>query len=72
MVLKNWIEYRRTGFPVDLPICSNNLLVLLVFPVRLLYPSSEYAANPDNVPAQTSGDAFTSKVFGRINLKNRL
>ena len=60
---ENWIEYRRTGFPADLPYAPNNLSGATSIPVRLLYPSSEYAANPDNVPAQTSGDAFTSKVF---------
>lgn len=63
--IENWIEYRRTGFPSDLPVAPNASSTVL--PVRLLYPSSEYATNPDNVPAQTSGDAFTSLVFWDTN-----
>lgn len=59
---ESWIEYRRTGFPADLPVAPNQT-ASTVIPVRLLYPTSEYAANPNNVPNQTSTDAFTSKVF---------
>ena len=55
-----WIENRRTGYP-DIPVAPNATSTVL--PVRLLYPSTEYGTNPNNVPAQTSGDAFTSKVF---------
>ena len=55
-----WIENRRTGYP-DIPVAPNATSTVL--PVRLLYPSTEYGTNPLNVPAQTSGDAFTSKVF---------
>ena len=55
-----WIENRRTGYP-DIPVAPN--ATSSVLPVRLLYPSTEYGTNPDNVPTQTSGDAFTSKVF---------
>jgi hypothetical protein len=56
---ENWIEYRRTGFPANMPTAPGQA----VKPVRLLYPTSEYSSNGENVPAQTSGDAFTSKVF---------
>ena len=56
---ENWVEYRRTGFPATLPIAPGQTTL----PVRLLYPSSEYSANANNVPAQTSTSAFTSKVF---------
>ena len=59
---ESWIEYRRTGFPADLPVAPSQT-ASTVIPVRLLYPSSEYSANPDNVPTQTSTEAFTSKVF---------
>ena len=58
---ENWIEYKRTGFP-NLPVAPG-AEGPGVIPVRLLYPSSEQAANNDNAPVQTSTDAFTSKVF---------
>jgi len=56
-----WIEHKRTGFPADLPVAPDALQNTI--PVRLLYPSSEVGTNPDNVPSQTTGDAFNSPVF---------
>lgn len=59
--IENWIEYKRTGFPADLPAAPDALSTTI--PVRLLYPSSEQATNAANVPSQTTSDAFTKKVF---------
>jgi len=59
--IENWIEYKRTGFPADLPAAPNALQSTI--PIRLLYPSSEAANNPGNVPSQISADAFNSPVF---------
>ncbi|MCK0159077.1 SusD/RagB family nutrient-binding outer membrane lipoprotein [Allomuricauda sp. F6463D] len=55
-----WIEKIRTGFPADLPVPveSNGTR-----PVRLLYPASEIARNSNNVPQQTTQDAFTQQPF---------
>ncbi len=55
-----WIEKTRTGFPSDLPVPfeSNGTR-----PVRLLYPASEIARNSNNVPQQTTQDAFTKQPF---------
>ncbi|HLA55303.1 MAG TPA: SusD/RagB family nutrient-binding outer membrane lipoprotein [Flavobacterium sp.] len=60
--LENWIEYKRTGFPLGLPNAPGAAAPGTI-PVRLLYPATEAATNPDNVPVQTTGDAFASKVF---------
>lgn len=57
---ENWIEHRRTNV-LDIPVAPNASSTTL--PVRLLYPSTEIGTNPDNVPVQTTTDAFTSKVF---------
>lgn len=62
---ENWIEYRRTGYPSDLPVAKfypGATPVAANIPVRLLYPSSEAGTNP-NVPVQSTADAFNSKVF---------
>ena len=59
--IENWIEYKRTGFPSDLPAAPGALSTTI--PVRLLYPSSEQATNAANVPSQTTNDAFNSPVF---------
>jgi len=58
---ENWIEYRRTGYPSDLPSAPNATQPTI--PIRLLYPTSEFASNPNNVPSQTGSDAFSSPVF---------
>ena len=66
---ENWIEYRRTGYPASIPVARTftsvsdpGTPVAPNVPVRLLYPSSEAATNP-NVPVQSTSDAFNSKVF---------
>ena len=58
--IESWIEFTRTGFPSGLPIPEDSDGKR---PVRLLYPSSEYARNSDNVPATTTADAFNNPPF---------
>ena len=58
--IESWIELTRTGYPANLPIPVDSDGKR---PVRLLYPSSEYSRNGDNVPAQTAADAFTNNPF---------
>jgi hypothetical protein len=57
---ENYTEFRRTGFPA-VPAAPDATQPTI--PVRLMYPTSEYSANPDNVPAQTTSDAFNTKIF---------
>lgn len=56
-----WVEFRRTGYPTGLPAAPDATGGTTI-PVRLLYPASEVATNP-NVPQQALTDAFSSKVF---------
>lgn len=58
--IESWIELTRTGFPSGLPIPADSDGKR---PVRLLYPSSEYARNADNVPPTTTADAFNNPPF---------
>ena len=58
--VESWIELTRTGFPSGLPIPEDSDGKR---PVRLLYPSSEYARNADNVPPTTTADAFNNPPF---------
>jgi hypothetical protein len=55
---ESWVEYNRTGFPLNLP---NPIGATTDRPVRLYYPSSEITANGSNVPTQQ--DAFSAKIF---------
>ena len=55
-----WTEYRRTGFPSDMPLSTRAQGNI---PVRLLYPLSEYSNNADNTLAQGTINQYTSKIF---------
>jgi hypothetical protein len=63
--LEAWSEYRRTAFPVTPPSAST--AANAPRPVRLLYPSSEVAANGANVSAQGTIDVFTSRLFWDVD-----
>lgn len=58
--IESWIDLTRTGYPDNLPVAVDSDGVR---PVRLLYPVSELARNSENVPAQTTQDAFTNFPF---------
>lgn len=58
--IESWIELTRTGFPSGLPIPEDSDGNR---PVRLLYPSSEYSRNAENVPPTTTADAFNNPPF---------
>ena len=54
-----WTEYRRTGFPSNLPVGINNASGGKL-PLRIPYPQNELANNGANVPII---DIFTNKIF---------
>ncbi|MEI5984033.1 SusD/RagB family nutrient-binding outer membrane lipoprotein [Sphingobacterium sp. PU5-4] len=56
-----WTEFRRTKFPTDNPLSLN--AIKPIHPKRLVYPSSEYGRNGDEVEKQGDIDTFTSKIF---------
>lgn len=60
--LEAWNDYRRLGYPSNVPLSILPARGSRVIPVRLLYPASEFAVNATNVQAQ--GDVTTqSKIF---------
>ncbi|HYK77750.1 MAG TPA: SusD/RagB family nutrient-binding outer membrane lipoprotein [Daejeonella sp.] len=62
--IEGWNEYRRTGFPKNLPASlESNSTRADKLPVRLLYPTSEASSNPENLKAQGDINQFTSKIF---------
>jgi len=56
-----WMDRVRTGFPSGIPIPVDARSP--VFPSNLLYPESELATNPDNVPTQGTNGAFDRHTF---------
>jgi Starch-binding associating with outer membrane len=61
--LEAWNDYKRLGVPAPPPLSVHPGRVGNDLPIRLLYPSAEYAVNSANVLAQGSINQFTSKVF---------
>jgi hypothetical protein len=59
---ETWVDFRRLGIvqpPLSLaPERLNNPI-----PIRLLYPTTEYSYNSDNVEAEGEISQFTSKIF---------
>jgi len=77
---EGWSDFRRTGYPsITIPAGTSSANVKYFtfasvqsvstrpdkLPVRVLYPASEYALNPTNVPSGIN--AFTSRVFYDLN-----
>lgn len=58
-----WVDYRRLGVPMDLPLSLSPNRGQNKIPTRLLYPQVEYNFNPGNVAAEGTINAQTSKVF---------
>lgn len=58
--IEPWIELTRTGFPANLPTSLDSDGRR---PVSLLYPTSEYSRNSNNVPARSTEEAFTNNPF---------
>ncbi len=58
-----WTEYRRTGFPDVVKSTTASAASKGNIPFRYLYPQREYSVNSANVPKQSSGDQFVSKLF---------
>ena len=69
-----WQEYKRTGYPSISGTAATTTFASTEsvatssdrLPVRSLYPTSEYNLNP-NVPALSSINPWTSKIFWDVN-----
>lgn len=59
---ETWVDYRRLDL-LTLPLSVYDQVGTRKIPVRLLYPTSEYSLNKENVEAQGTVDAQTTKLF---------
>lgn len=66
--IETWIEFNRTGFPDNLPF-PDNAPQTTTRPKRLLYPTSEYVGNSNNVApfGQVESDIFNTSIFWDVN-----
>lgn len=58
-----YVDYRRLGYPIDVPLSLNPSVGTLKVPLRLSYPQSEYSYNANNVNAQGNIDPQTNRIF---------
>lgn len=58
---QSFFDYTRTGYPVT-PMSSISPAGQ-VKPKRLMYPTSEYSSNSNNVPSMTAADVFAKNKF---------
>lgn len=58
-----WVDYRRLGFPSDVPRSLSAGVGSNQIPLRLQYPQNEYSFNSVNVNAQGTINPQTSKIF---------
>ncbi len=61
--LESYSDWRRLNIPPDLPVSIYPGNTHDHIPYRLLYPTSEYNYNADNVNAEGTIDPFTDKIF---------
>ncbi|HEY5744990.1 MAG TPA: SusD/RagB family nutrient-binding outer membrane lipoprotein [Chryseolinea sp.] len=57
-----WSDWRRTGFPVLVPVLYSGNVTGGTIPQRLKYPNAEVAGNP-NFGGSTSPNLYTTKVW---------
>jgi hypothetical protein len=60
--LESWTDYRRTGYPKDLPFSASSSR-LYDYPYRFIYPQSEYNTNSKNVAAEGAINPISPKIF---------
>lgn len=58
-----YVDYRRLGFPADVPLSLNASVGTRKIPLRLIYPQNEYSFNANNANAQGVINPQTSKIF---------
>lgn len=61
--LEAYNEYRRTGFPSDLPRSVASGALGTTQPFRILFPTTEFQTNAANVKAEGTIDRFATKIF---------
>ncbi len=60
---EEWADYRRLHLPADIPLSQNPAVDVLAIPLRIIYPTSEYQTNAENVTAQGNINQHTSKIW---------
>ncbi|WP_426790550.1 SusD/RagB family nutrient-binding outer membrane lipoprotein [Sphingobacterium sp. WOUb80] len=62
-----WVDYRRLGYPKDVPLSVNQTVGTRKIPLRLMYPQSEYNYNSTNVLAEGTIDPQKNAIFWDVN-----
>lgn len=58
-----YVDYRRLGYPTDVPLSINAAVGTRKIPLRLMYPQYEYSYNANNVREQGDINPQASRIF---------
>lgn len=62
-----WVDYRRLGYPHDVPLSKNASIGDRKIPLRLQYPQNEFSYNANNVKAEGVIDPQKDKIWWDVN-----
>ena len=62
-----WVDYRRLGYPTDVPLTLSTGRGGRKIPLRLSYPVNEYSYNATNVEAEGDIDPQTDAIWWDVN-----
>lgn len=62
-----WVDYRRLGFPIDVPLSVNGSVGSRKIPLRLQYPVNEFSFNAANVRAEGDINPQTSRIWWDVD-----
>jgi len=62
-----WVDYRRLGFPSDVPLSVATSTGSRKIPRRMQYPANEFSYNAANVAAEGNINPQTNKIWWDVN-----
>src|SRR5690606_35247628 len=62
-----WVDYRRLGFPSDVPLSVATSTGSRKIPRRMQYPANEFSYNAANVAAEGNINQQTNKIWWDVN-----
>jgi hypothetical protein len=69
-VFEQYNEWRRTGYPDNVPVSQDPAKILTTLPQRIYYPQVEYDTNSANVGTEGTITPATSQIFWALPISN--
>ncbi|TYP90126.1 SusD/RagB-like outer membrane lipoprotein [Sphingobacterium allocomposti] len=62
-----WVDYRRLGYPTDVPLSRNTSIGSRRIPLRMQYPANEFSFNATNVEAEGDINPQTARIWWDVD-----